>query len=336
SRPLRVAFAGTGGRARRLLGALSAVHRTGIAAAASPHATAAVLPELGHAPRYTDVAAMLDDVHPDFLIVASSTRTHLDLAREALRREVPVLIEKPLADSLDAAMEFVRETTTGAEATRSETLIAVAHNLVATPELSPLLRRAAEAAADVSVTRRVPGASADAPRTWSAAALYEIFVHLLGLLVHAGFDASSGIEAVGRGASRPEYLRLIVRDGVRRGEIRFEVGGTEDMLDVRTDDAALVRRGRGLHLDRGAGPEEVEGRGSDVELMIAAFAEEVRDRNDGGAGDLGAGVLSTAQEGAAAMQLADAAIAALRASGAELQRKSRPKHAASPGLSEGS
>ncbi|RLB49543.1 MAG: hypothetical protein DRJ42_20810, partial [Deltaproteobacteria bacterium] len=266
SRPLRVAFAGTGSRARLLLRALDGAPAAVVAAAASPHATAAVLPEFGHAPRYTDVAAMLDDVRPDFLIVASSTRTHLDLAREAVYREVPVLIEKPLADSLDAAMEFVREMAQGPEARGSDTLIAVAHNLVATPELSPLLRGAAEMGRDVRVTRRVPSASADAPRTWSAGALYETFVHLLGLLVHAGFDASARIEAVGRGASRPEYVRLVVRDGVRRGEVQFEVGGTEDILEVRAGDAALVRRGRELHLDRGAGPEKVVSRGSDASL----------------------------------------------------------------------
>ncbi|RLB45008.1 MAG: hypothetical protein DRJ42_30895 [Deltaproteobacteria bacterium] len=70
--------------------------------------------------------------------------------------------------------------------------------------------------------------------------------------------------------------------------------------------------------------------------MIAAFADEVRARNEDGARDRGAGMLSTAEEGAAAMQLAAAAIRALRASGAEFERKSRPKHAASPELSKGS
>ena len=65
---------------------------------------AGVLKELGvehwHKGRDWDCAA-------DGLIIASSTYTHFDIAREALSRGVPVLIEKPVATTAQEARELV-------------------------------------------------------------------------------------------------------------------------------------------------------------------------------------------------------------------------------------
>ncbi len=58
---------------------------------------------LGHAPRTFagDFRAMLDAVKPDVLVVCGPFETHAAMTREAIRREIHVFCEKPVATTLD-------------------------------------------------------------------------------------------------------------------------------------------------------------------------------------------------------------------------------------------
>jgi myo-inositol 2-dehydrogenase/D-chiro-inositol 1-dehydrogenase len=56
---------------------------------------------------FTDAEEMIRDENIDAVVVASPDPTHAPLVKECLRLEKPVLCEKPLADSADAALEVV-------------------------------------------------------------------------------------------------------------------------------------------------------------------------------------------------------------------------------------
>ncbi|PZQ90541.1 MAG: gfo/Idh/MocA family oxidoreductase [Leifsonia xyli] len=57
----------------------------------------------GDVPVYTDVERMLDEVELDAVSIATDHKNHVDPALAAIRHGVAVLVEKPLASSLDAA-----------------------------------------------------------------------------------------------------------------------------------------------------------------------------------------------------------------------------------------
>src|SRR5215218_8442603 len=56
---------------------------------------------------FTDAEEMIRDENIDAVLVASPDPTHAPLVKECLRLEKPVLCEKPLADSAEAALEVV-------------------------------------------------------------------------------------------------------------------------------------------------------------------------------------------------------------------------------------
>src|SRR5215203_2514353 len=56
---------------------------------------------------FTDAEEMIQDENIDAVLVASPDPTHAPLVKECLRLEKPVLCEKPLADSAEAALEVV-------------------------------------------------------------------------------------------------------------------------------------------------------------------------------------------------------------------------------------
>ena len=50
---------------------------------------------------YTDFTGLLEEERPDLVSIAVPTRTHLDVALRVIERGVPLLVEKPLAATLD-------------------------------------------------------------------------------------------------------------------------------------------------------------------------------------------------------------------------------------------
>jgi predicted dehydrogenase len=62
--------------------------------------------ELGY-PIYATVAEMLEKAKPDGAIVAVPNQMHVPVGLECIAKKVPVVIEKPIADTVSAALELV-------------------------------------------------------------------------------------------------------------------------------------------------------------------------------------------------------------------------------------
>ncbi len=108
-RPLRIVIAGAGGVAQaKWIPAVRRLQTMGepveIAGIADPRTeVAAKAARLAGATPYTDVAAMLDAERPDLLLVLTADAAHAEVARAAIARGVPCLVEKPLAPDLATA-----------------------------------------------------------------------------------------------------------------------------------------------------------------------------------------------------------------------------------------
>lgn len=58
---------------------------------------------------YLDYTKMLDEEDLDLVSVAVPTRNHLEVALECIKREIPVLVEKPIADTEENAKKIIEE-----------------------------------------------------------------------------------------------------------------------------------------------------------------------------------------------------------------------------------
>jgi predicted dehydrogenase len=79
-----------------------------LAAICEPSPAAAAFAESIGAPCHADLDAMLDAVKPDGVIVASPNQLHRSVAVACIERAVPCLVEKPLADTVEAAFAIVQ------------------------------------------------------------------------------------------------------------------------------------------------------------------------------------------------------------------------------------
>ena len=109
SAPLRVAVAGSGYFSRFHYDAWARIEAAELVALASPdRASAAELARVHGVPRvFAEVGEMLDAVEPDLLDIVTPPATHLALVREAARRGVAVVCQKPLAPGLAEAERLV-------------------------------------------------------------------------------------------------------------------------------------------------------------------------------------------------------------------------------------
>ncbi|HUC60345.1 MAG TPA: Gfo/Idh/MocA family oxidoreductase [Alphaproteobacteria bacterium] len=105
--PVRLALAGAGIIGRAHAGVIARDPGATLVAIADPAPAAAdYARELGVA-HFADVADMLDDAKPEGLVVASPNALHLPHALAAIERRIPALVEKPIADTLEAAASLV-------------------------------------------------------------------------------------------------------------------------------------------------------------------------------------------------------------------------------------
>lgn len=112
---IRAAVIGIGDIAPMHLDAIASIEDAELVAVAEPDpGRAADAAALG-VPVFADVVELIEAVHPDVVHVTTPHHQHVPVAVEALRRGVPVLTEKPLANSrigADELLEVVRETGT--------------------------------------------------------------------------------------------------------------------------------------------------------------------------------------------------------------------------------
>lgn len=105
--PKRIALMGAGliGREHALL--LSRTPETDLVAIADPAEAARSVAATYGAHYHADFKAMLDEVQPDGAIIALPNALHADAAIACIERGIPALVEKPVADTLDAARRIV-------------------------------------------------------------------------------------------------------------------------------------------------------------------------------------------------------------------------------------
>src|SRR5947209_17332743 len=100
--PLRAAVIGVGAMGRnhvRVYNEIEAAHLVGVADA--DPATAEQAGRLFHVPAYTDIERLLDATRPEVVSVAVPTRLHLPVAQAVLRRGIHLLVEKPIAFTVE-------------------------------------------------------------------------------------------------------------------------------------------------------------------------------------------------------------------------------------------
>lgn len=103
-----------------------------LAAIAGPTSRATELAAQGGVPAYPDLGSLLAAERPDGVVLATPNQLHLDGALECMEAGVPVLVEKPLADTAQAARELHRE------AEQRRAVVLVGHHRTH----SPIMRRA--------------------------------------------------------------------------------------------------------------------------------------------------------------------------------------------------
>ncbi len=108
SAPLRLGLAGLGSMGRNHLRVISSHPDTILAAVADPTAEVleAVVAQTG-AQGFADPLAMIATTDMDGVVVAAPTNNHSALALAAIERGLPVLVEKPLAATVDDAIAIV-------------------------------------------------------------------------------------------------------------------------------------------------------------------------------------------------------------------------------------
>lgn len=78
-----------------------------LAAVADPSPTAAEeARQLGY-PIYAEIVEMLEHAKPDGVVVAVPNQLHVKVGLACIARKIPIIVEKPVADSVAEALELV-------------------------------------------------------------------------------------------------------------------------------------------------------------------------------------------------------------------------------------
>jgi len=103
AKPVRLAVVGAGPIGQRHLQAIAAESACAAVAVVDPAPAGAAAAAEWDLPHYAALAEMLDAVAPDGVVNATPNRLHVPLSLDCLSRGIPVLVEKPIADTLEGA-----------------------------------------------------------------------------------------------------------------------------------------------------------------------------------------------------------------------------------------
>lgn len=106
-----------------------------VAVVDSHEATVQQVSNMRNVPGYTDIQRMLEEEQPDVVSVAVPTAEHLSAAKVALEAGVHVLVEKPIASTLEQARELINLADT------KGLVLAVGHIERHNPAISELTKR---------------------------------------------------------------------------------------------------------------------------------------------------------------------------------------------------
>jgi predicted dehydrogenase len=203
---LRVGVIGVGHLGRhhaRLLAALEGVTLTGVADLLADRAAAAA----AHAPGAAavgDYRALLDRV--DAVTVAVPTRDHLPVVRECLERGLHVLVEKPIAASLDEADQMIDI------ARRAGVTLAVGH----TERFNPAVQAALPALQHPRFIE-IHRLSGFPERSLDIDVIFDVMIHDLDIILAVDRSEVVGVEAVGVPVLTP-------RIDIANARVRFASG----------------------------------------------------------------------------------------------------------------
>ncbi len=105
--PVRIALMGAGLIGREHAALVAAYADTLLVGIADPAPEAAALATRLEAPWFESYERMLIEVAPDAAIVALPNTLHVEAGLACIERRIPVLVEKPIADTVGAAMRLV-------------------------------------------------------------------------------------------------------------------------------------------------------------------------------------------------------------------------------------
>jgi predicted dehydrogenase len=290
--PVRLAVAGCGRIAEHgYLPALAALPRVELAAVAdpSPERRRLLAAAAGDVMTFATPEAMLEAVDADGLIVATPPESHLAVAGFAAALGVPALVEKPPAAALQDALRL-------AEMTPS---CWIGFNRRFDQGLELRDRIPPQDRLDISMTLSYRRRSWD-PVCEAPDALLDLGAHLVDLALFLA-DAEPQAVLDARLSADHAAIELETTRGIARIECETQ-SRYRELVEVRPAAGSLAARSvrggvaRGL-VERARRAEHPLARS--IALQVEAFASALR-------GDPG-GVLATAEDGAVAMLVLDAA-----------------------------
>ena len=110
--PVRIAVIGAGAMGRNHIRFVTEEPEAELVAIADAFEGARATAEAAGVPFFTDPAQMMDEVKPEAVIIATPNDLHLGVAREAVKRNIVPLVEKPISNDLEDAQAFAAEAET--------------------------------------------------------------------------------------------------------------------------------------------------------------------------------------------------------------------------------
>lgn len=107
AKPVKIAVLGAGLIGRRHIEHIRAEPEAALAAIVDPSPEARELAQGWGVPWHADMAGLLAASRPDGILVATPNALHVENGLAAIAAGIPVLVEKPLADSLEGARRLV-------------------------------------------------------------------------------------------------------------------------------------------------------------------------------------------------------------------------------------
>jgi UDP-N-acetylglucosamine 3-dehydrogenase len=136
---LKAAVVGVGSMGRNHVRVYREIEGVELIAVSDQHAdTAARVGSVFNTPHFSDYMRMIDECKPDLVTLAVPTDKHFKVGMDLIERGINVLIEKPIASTLDEAEELVDA------ARRKGVVLAVGHIERFNPAISELRRRLRE------------------------------------------------------------------------------------------------------------------------------------------------------------------------------------------------
>ena len=106
NRIVKLAVVGAGDMGRRQMRAIQAEPGCVLAAVVDPFPRVAEVGETQPVPVYSELDTMCDALPPDGIIIATPNHLHVPQALRCIHRGIPVLVEKPISDSVADALDL--------------------------------------------------------------------------------------------------------------------------------------------------------------------------------------------------------------------------------------